>query len=171
MEKRPRLGETAGQWRGPAGECRGEGPAEVTWRSVRDWERLLASGEGQLESAAWGGAVRAAGRRGAAYGRLEAAYGRLEAAYGRLGAASGRLGAASGGVVSSQGPGSVEAGAGQRGGRGRAAWRRGAGEEAAAGGGDTGEGAAAGGGDTGEEAAAGGSARDCVALAGVVTPG
>ncbi len=110
MEKRPRLGETAGKWRGPAGECRGEWPAEVTWRSVRDWERLLASGEGQLESAAWGGAVRAAGRRGAAYGRLEAAYRRLGAAYGRLGAAAG-------GVVAAGGHGSGNTGEGAAAGR------------------------------------------------------
>ncbi len=70
--------------RAPGNSRKLEGPAGVTWRSVRDWERLLASGEGQLESAAGEGAVRTAGWRGAAYGRLGAAYVRLGAAAGPL---------------------------------------------------------------------------------------
>ncbi|XP_063873018.1 circumsporozoite protein-like [Scylla paramamosain] len=58
--------------RAPGNSRKLEGPAEVTWRSVRDWERLLASGEGQLESAA-GGERREGGR--AAGGGIRAAGG------------------------------------------------------------------------------------------------
>ncbi|XP_063876896.1 circumsporozoite protein-like [Scylla paramamosain] len=136
-----------GKWEGSSRKL--EGPAEVTWRSIRDWERLPASGEGQLESAAGWGAVRAA------YGRLGAAYGGVAARL-RWGPGSAAGGGDTGRVAARlrRGPGSA-AGGGDTGGV-AARLRRGPGS--AAGGGDTGgvaasRGSAAGSGDTGEGAA------------------
>ena len=54
MKKSCRCRRDEASGRAPGNSRKLEGPAEVTWRSVRDWERLLASGEGQLESAAGG---------------------------------------------------------------------------------------------------------------------
>ena len=65
MKKSCRCRRDEASGRAPGNSRKLEGPAEGTRRSVRDWERLLASSEGQLESAAEGAA---SGRLGAASG-------------------------------------------------------------------------------------------------------
>ncbi len=119
MEERPRQGETAGQWRGLQVTA-GTGGAG---RSYVEERPRLGETAGQWRGPA--GECRVGGRR---EGGRAAGSGIREAG-GGIRAAGGGIRAAGGGIRR----GGVESGAGQRGGRGRAAWRRGAGEEAAAG--------------------------------------